>query len=50
MDQSRLVKLVLLPRDAAASQNKAAEELNQLMRFGLLSIVTVTSQDEFVRS
>ena len=33
MEQSRFVKLDLLPRDAAGSPNKAAEELNQLMRF-----------------
>ena len=37
MELNRLVKLDLLPCDAAASPNKAAEELSQLMRFVLLS-------------
>ena len=48
MEQNRLVKFDLSPRDAAASPNKTAEELNQLTRFGL-SIDTATSQDELVK-
>ena len=36
MDQSRLVKLRLLPCEAAASLDKVAENLSQLVRFVLL--------------
>ena len=49
MEQSRLVKLDLLLRDAAVSPNKAAEELSQLMRFVLLSIDIAASQDELAK-
>ena len=46
MEQGRLVKVGLLPCDAAASQNKAAEKLSQSMSVGLLPTDTATSQDE----
>ena len=36
MDQSRLLKLRLLSCEAAASQDKVAENLSQLMRLVLL--------------
>ena len=42
-------KLQLLPCDAAVSPTKAAEELSQFTRFGLLSIDTDTSQDELAK-
>ena len=40
----RLVKSGLLPCDAAASYNKAAVELSQSMRLGLMSSDTAVSQ------
>ena len=49
MEQSWLVMLGFLPCYAAASPNKAAEELSQLKMFVILSIDTATSQDELAK-
>ena len=44
MEQSRLVKLGLLPCDASASPNKVAEGLSHLKRFSLMPSDTAVSQ------